>query len=352
MKLTDEQQFVVTKAVDHVDKGHGVFKIGGVAGTGKTTCAMKIAAILPGAMACSFTGKAAHRLRQVGLTSAITIHRTIYKYDHALSKFVLKCRDELEGCYFLVDEGSMVGRELWQDVYRFGCPIVVLGDPAQLEPVKERDIYLMRDPSVQLRRIHRQAQQSGIIQFATGIRLRKNYRSEYRDVTIARGQITSEDMLWGGIIICGFNRTRVAINKSVRSLLKRRAPICRGDKLICLENNYTYGVFNGQSLEVVKTEKVFNSQRVVRCLVKDQGSTRSLPIRMEAFNGGEKPPYSPNMGIVADYGYCVTCHKAQGSEWDRVVVVDEQHPKLWDATRWRYTAVTRSAKELKYYTHF
>jgi exodeoxyribonuclease-5 len=55
--------------------------------------------------------------------------------------------------------------------------------------------------------------------------------------------------------------------------------------------------------------------------------------------------------VPADFGYALTCHKAQGSEWDRVLVYDEgtgsgvmRDPIL--RRRWLYTAVTRAKREL------
>jgi exodeoxyribonuclease V len=51
--------------------------------------------------------------------------------------------------------------------------------------------------------------------------------------------------------------------------------------------------------------------------------------------------------VLMDYGYCLTVHKAQGSDWDRVLVKEEVG-QSWDARRWRYTAVTRARARLTY----
>ena len=48
-----------------------------------------------------------------------------------------------------------------------------------------------------------------------------------------------------------------------------------------------------------------------------------------------------------EYGYAITCHKAQGSEWDKVLVIEENFP--WNKEehiRWLYTAATRSSEKL------
>ena len=47
------------------------------------------------------------------------------------------------------------------------------------------------------------------------------------------------------------------------------------------------------------------------------------------------------------YGYAITCHRAQGSEWDKVLVVEEGFPfKKNEHARWLYTAGTRAAEKL------
>jgi ATP-dependent exoDNAse (exonuclease V) alpha subunit len=57
----------------------------------------------------------------------------------------------------------------------------------------------------------------------------------------------------------------------------------------------------------------------------------------------------PKDVVYCDFGYVITCHKSQGSEWDNVLVWDEYvPPQLWDMKRWRYTAITRAAKNLTY----
>ncbi|MCD8205964.1 MAG: ATP-binding domain-containing protein [Clostridia bacterium] len=47
-----------------------------------------------------------------------------------------------------------------------------------------------------------------------------------------------------------------------------------------------------------------------------------------------------------EYGYCVTCHKAQGSEYDKVVLIDETDTVKCEKDKWLYTAITRAKKEL------
>jgi exodeoxyribonuclease-5 len=54
-----------------------------------------------------------------------------------------------------------------------------------------------------------------------------------------------------------------------------------------------------------------------------------------------EPPYH------FDYAYAITCHKAQGSEWDKVLVFEEWYPNTEEEhRRWLYTAVTRAKEKL------
>jgi ATP-dependent exoDNAse (exonuclease V) alpha subunit len=54
----------------------------------------------------------------------------------------------------------------------------------------------------------------------------------------------------------------------------------------------------------------------------------------------------PYRNVVVDYGYCITVHKSQGSEWDSVLVLESYGGFAWNMDRWRYTAVTRAANRL------
>ena len=351
MNLTEEQQNAVDTAIEHLTaKDKPLFKIGGYAGTGKTTIAKWIVNKVPGAMVCAFTGKAASRLREKGLDGAATIHSTIYDYDPATESFDLK--HAVGGSWFLIDEGSMIATDIWHDIQSFGKPIVLLGDPGQLEPIG-KDPDLMGEPDVILEQIHRQAEGSGILRFAEDVRLglynnreqEKNWY--YDDVTIRYGvKPTKDDILWADVVICGYNRTRHRINKWYRGIQEWDGWLNEGERIICLRNNRELCVFNGQMFEIVVPPSP-GSNKVV---VADNGSSRELKLTNAAF--GKKLPENLRdlqHRVIADYGYAITCHKSQGSEWDKVVIIDQQCSRAWDAKRWRYTAITRAAKELRYF---
>lgn len=353
--LTEAQADAARRAIDSIQSGRKLFRIGGYAGTGKTTIAKWIVREVnrTGRVAvCAYTGKAASVLRAKGLDAA-TIHRTMYNYDPDERVFHRKAM--IDGTCVLVDEGSMVGQEHWDDLCSFGLPTVVIGDPGQLEPIGN-DPKLMHKPDVVLEEIHRQARQSTIVEFADKVRHKQPFRHGTKgEVAIGPQKLFWESLEWADVLLCGFNRTRVKANDAIRNLRKRKGILEAGEKIVVLKNVRELGVFNGMILEVESVGR-FDRQGIAECkAIGDDGTEYQFPLWKGAF-GKEKPPNIFDAGniskadcfeiVQADYGYCVTTHKAQGSEWGKVAVMDEQC-NAWDAVRWRYTAVTRASELLR-----
>jgi exodeoxyribonuclease-5 len=99
-------------------------------------------------------------MRQKGIEDARTIHSVIYTpnpNEDGTVTFLLRPRYELADIDgFLVDETSMVSKQLHRDMLSFGKPIIFVGDHGQLPPVGD-DVYLMADPDYKLEEIHRNA---------------------------------------------------------------------------------------------------------------------------------------------------------------------------------------------------
>jgi exodeoxyribonuclease-5 len=355
--LTDEQ----LAAVDHLlSFPKDVQTLGGYAGTGKTTVIKSLKARLPHFAVCAYTGKAANVLRTKGVPAS-TIHSLIYtpverEYrDKKGNKrievvFILKSADDLPCQGFVVDEASMVGRPIYDDLLSFDLPIIFVGDHGQLEPVEGRDFNLMANPDVTLQQIHRNAGE--IAHFAEFIR-KGNTPVNWVRHRLCSGQrvhfLTLEEVddfmdtvpnLIQYQIICAYNRTRVLVNKSVRESLGYPAdqPLV-GDRVICLQNDHDLGIFNGMTGEIaalVADEMVFRSN----------GNDYRVRFVPEQFNEPKRLEADDCKGrIPFDYSYCITCHKAQGDEWDKVLVF-EQRCKAWDQARWCYTAASRARREL------
>ena len=119
--------------------GPQVFRLFGYAGTGKTTLARHIADGVDGEVKfAAFTGKAALVMRNKGCDGASTIHSLIYRArESGVEQPSFELWDDAPASkakLIVIDECSMVDADLGRDLMSFDCPLLVLGDPAQLPP--------------------------------------------------------------------------------------------------------------------------------------------------------------------------------------------------------------------------
>jgi exodeoxyribonuclease-5 len=156
-------------------------------------------------------------------------------------------------------------------------------------------------------------------------------------------------------VICARNKTRIDVNKRYRRALSQPGNLLTTDsKIIVLRNNQQMGVFNGMLLFVDKILQdnfdhwsISAHDEVNRKFHKLNVWKR--PFLEELPKEFTIPRHQKIPLVYCDWGYCITCHKSQGSEWDHVLVWDEwMPPTIWDMRRWRYTAITRAAKKLTY----
>ena len=118
-----------------------VFRLFGYAGTGKTTLARHIADGVDGEVKfAAFTGKAALVMRNKGCVDASTIHSLIYRAresgEEQPSFELWDNAPASKAKLIVIDECSMVDADLGRDLMSFDCPLLVLGDPAQLPPIQ------------------------------------------------------------------------------------------------------------------------------------------------------------------------------------------------------------------------
>ncbi len=324
--------------------------LGGYAGTGKTTLIAFLAEHWPNVAVAALCGKAAHVLRFKGV-DASTIHSLIYlPFEDAEGKIRYRRRRSLEGVETLIiDEASMIDNYLFSDLVSFGLPILFVGDHGQLEPIGPNP-GLMAYPQLRLEKIHRQAADSPILKLATTFRKGKSVKygrdSQGRLSVLGKGdfdRMVSPDYQ----IIVGFNKTRHEVNARVRELMgNAKKQIAPGEKLVCLRNNRGWGIFNGQ--QVIVQDVVRESQDTLDVAVEsDDGRVFTVPVLREQLGRDLIQDFQSNEVALMDYGYCLTAHKAQGSEWD-AVLVKEEVARSWDARRWRYTVATRAKERLIY----
>lgn len=352
-----------------------VFRLFGWAGTGKTTLAKHLAATLNGngAVFAAFTGKAALVMRQKGCEGARTIHSLIYtaEVDEETGKvsFILNEGSSLASASLLVvDEVSMVSTALARDILRFDVPVLALGDPFQLPPVEGKDegetkpgFFTNAEPDHMLTDIHRQSLDNPIVRIATSIRLGEPLRygaygqSEIRPVR----EITAQRVLAADQVLVGKNETRRGYNARIRALLSRDNLLPEpGDRLICLKNDRTMGIFNGSqfvatNVKAPKRGKKNDGLMRVEAQSLDIETDKLFPLKIhrKMFEGGYYDmPWEARRGLQeVDYAYAMTVHKAQGSQWDDVVIKDEGGVFREDSRRWLYTGVTRAANRISIY---
>lgn len=373
-KFSDQQEQAIGEAVARVLAGVQ-YRIAGFAGSGKTSIASAIIEKLAKEgmveMPCSFTGKATQRLREKGVTGAETIHSTVCRYDPGTRKFILKEPQELPGDYFLVDETSMVSTQLLSWLEGYGLPIIWIGDSGQLPPIGDNP-DLMADPDITLESIYRQGEGSKIIDFSYDIRHGHTTLHQVifgpemwpygTEVCVQKGTPKTQDVLWADVSICRYNTTRCNINDLYRrknGFKKNRNILEPGERIVVLQNNLDFGVFNGQMLTVesvgewkqqcLRDGDPSRKVAVAKVRVNDGMNRFDIPLAKCRFGAAKKVSEWYQTCVVADYGYAITCHKSQGSEWDNVVVFDEPTRHEEDAIKWQYTAITRASKNLRYF---
>ncbi|HZP75335.1 MAG TPA: ATP-dependent RecD-like DNA helicase [Pseudolabrys sp.] len=336
-----------------------VFRLFGYAGTGKTTLARHIAAGVDGDVKyAAFTGKAASVMRGKGCDKASTIHSLIYRAqeneEEAVPSFQLW--DEApasKASLIIIDECSMVDAELGRDLMSFGVPLLVLGDPAQLPPIQGGGFFTDHQPDAMLTEVHRQAQDDPIVQLSMTVREGREIEpGQYGDTQVVRRDaLDPQRVLDADQVLVGRNATRRAYNTRLRERrgFKDVMPDA-GDKLVCLRNNRRKGLFNGALWTVKERGARRTGILSMRLMPDDETATRGVKVsvRPECFAGGleeldwpRRKPYDE-----FDYGYVLTVHKAQGSQWNDVVLFDESFAFTDSRERWLYTGITRAAKKL------
>jgi exodeoxyribonuclease-5 len=274
---------------------------------------------------------------------ASTIHSLIYEPQvniHGNVEFVL--RDFLDCDGIIIDEASMVNNEILGDLKSFGIPLIFVGDHGQLPPVGGVGQSLMENPDYRLEEVHRNA--GAIAHFANHIRMGldpqdfpKNDQIEFV-YNLTDTILASVDQ-----VICAYNATRVKLNKQIRNKLGFKDILTVGEKIMCLRNSKRAGVFNGMQGKV--TEFAFEKGRLYIDFEANEFFPR-LEIDMTSFNS-EKPEFDrdPDSPHPFEYAYAVTCHKAQGDEWESICVVEQKCDK-WDHNKWAYTAASRAKQKI------
>ena len=386
-----------------------VFVLSGYAGTGKTFLidymVREVLHLKTGeeAVFVSPTGKAAANLVKNG-TAAGTVHSLIYvrdeeDYDVDEDGEIVE-REELHFIkrekisekirLIVIDEASMVNEEILRDLISFNVKCLFCGDGAQLPPVQGA-CPLMENPDYVMTEIVRQAADNPIILLAS--MARKGERIPYgnygdKACVIPKNALSDVDrkrlFLKADQILCGKNSTRIALNKEVRGykgIVNEEYPL-DGEKVICTLNDWekpldeeekfflvngiigrAYGVTEQEDdLALMEFETDFSGKRITVPF-----DTGIFTKNKYTHHYGERAVTLSDGHVVHEYNYevlrtcrsvsdepicrfefayAVTCHKAQGSEFDFVIVFDESWAFGEDKCRWLYTAITRAKEKL------
>jgi len=350
--------------------GH-VASLAGFAGCGKTYVISMLAKEWQEAgvqvLFVSPTGKASLVLRQqmraAGVDADVmTIHKAIY--DPPVEKkgtlHWTRHGRTVSATVVVIDEASMVGADLWRDlqVACEGAAFLAVGDHGQLPAVGE-SADLLTDPTWRLETIHRQAAGNPVIEFGRLIRevsvpaalafARASTDPRLHVRRLKTRQDNEDAVRWAystpdpmeGMIITGTNAERCTINRVARRAFGLEGGPVPGDLAIVLRNHHASGMMNGERALLTSVYPAgggyIRTNLTHHTSPLDQfGAERTMGIAQ-----------APRSCLLLDYGYALTCHKAQGSQAARVVVSLSSIGWLKeDLPRWLYTASTRAQDSL------
>ncbi|HEY4201365.1 MAG TPA: AAA family ATPase [Devosiaceae bacterium] len=341
--------------------GPQVFRLFGWAGTGKSTLARHLAEGVKSVKYAAFTGKAALVMRKRGCRGATTIHSLIYSLVSEKEGEPTFALDPESGAgsadLIVIDEVSMVDEALALDLLSFGTKVLVLGDPFQLPPVAGTGYFTAVEPDLMLTEIHRQAADNPIIRMSMDIR-EGGYLEHGRygeSKVIGKDAVDRDEVMGADQVLVGRNKTRLHYNDRLRELkgLPFHEPVA-GDRLVCLRNNPVKKLLNGQIWSVAQVSKK-NAGKYSLLLDPDDpavsaaSKAQAKVLTHRAFFAGEEDTLSwPERRQYDEFtfGYCLTVHKSQGSQWDDVYLFDESFVFREERQRWLYTAVTRAAEKI------
>ncbi len=360
MKWSSQQNEALNAVSNWLNEPNGaqVFRLFGWAGTGKSTLAQHLAKDVELVKYAAFTGKAALVMRKHGCKGASTIHSLIYTLvSDKEGEPQFRLDDEsaaADADLIVIDEVSMVDEILGRDLLSFGTKVLVLGDPFQLPPVQGAGFFTEVEPDIMLTEIHRQARDNPIVRMSLDIRQgRKLQLGNYGDSrVISRHDVDQQEVLEADQVLVGRNKTRLDYNNRLRELLKlpHQTPVT-GDRMVCLRNNPRKKLLNGQ-IWIVTDVKKKNAGKYQLSLASDEGYGKMVETTVRThkdfFSGDEDKMTWPVRRQYDEFtfGYCLTVHKAQGSQWDNVFLFNESYVFREEAQRWLYTGVTRAAERI------
>lgn len=358
-EMSDDQVVAMGLFEDWLTRPVQEFRLGGLAGTGKTTLVKsmieRISHVTSEFEVITPTAKAAEVLGRKGV-KAKTSHSLLCNFEYEA-----KGRDgrvqpvfsdkDVTRRFIICDEASMVTSEMRDKILRCADRVVWVGDYGQLPPVERGGFggVLCEDNlDAKLSVQHRHGDALQIVEFANYLRNGGDplkWKNEGEQVHVNRkgvrgikgiAQFCLENEFWP--VICFTNAFIAKFNLEIRNQLGMQDLVECGMKLVCTYNAYSHGVANGELFTVGDVLDI-DEENQSALIWADNG--RRIPITFDQQYRGRD--------VKVMDGYAITCHKSQGSEWPRVCVIEEQN-LMSHAREWRYTGATRAQNNVEYFT--
>lgn len=390
MVLTRAQEQAVKIAVERYEHGEKYTVISGHAGSGKSTVVRFIIDALSSkgiketdVCFCAYTGKACQVLQNKGNKNVLTTHKLLYDFKpKPTGGFYRFPKKFLPYKVIIIDEVSMFPKDLMDLLLSHNnIYVIFLGDDYQLPPIdKKQDNHLLESPHIVFTEILRQAQESDIIRFTMKIRNGEKLPISYQSNEVQvypKSELNMGMLHWADQILVATNANRKKINATMRQDLGKTGKLADGDKIICCRNYWDDASMNGDALvngtigyvhspfeSFVRFPSYLYAEQdlpiFIGNFVSETGEDyASITMDKKFMVGGENAlDWKTAYRIAANlnykdllpkeftYAYAITVHRAQGSEWDNVLVMEEAFPFGEEHSRWLYTAATRAREKL------
>jgi len=386
--LDDAQDLSLNTLLRMLAEGCRRLILAGAAGTGKTTVVLEI---INRAVAAGWevrllapTNRAALRMAETTGRPAQTIQSAQYRKFVETEDGELVMSDAqavaVGRMLVVIDEASMLGSRLVADLDRFLPPeaaVLFMGDPYQLPPVKDTPGVDLTRPHAALTKVHRQAAGNPVLAYATAIRegwgphwigewiqqIQAGMHDSRLQVVTANAALIAPWAVSNDtdrVVLTWMHRDRIAINHAALGEANPSRGFRAGLRIIIRENDKKAGLVNGDVLTVEACRMVGGTPAgpVIEIKAGDkkiliapsafdqEGTWKDIKSRFTTARGKVYPI------IQCSWGWCLTVHQSQGSQWADVLLYLGDPQLLTDCragsqnAKLLYTAVTRARQSL------